>query len=129
MATLYAVSQSMNGRVVNTCNLSEDWVGYNTLFGDSVGDLSPLSNLTKTEVKAIGCELGLPKELIEKTPSDGLCGQTDEERFGFSYAELDKYIRDGVIENVEHQELIETLHNQNSFKLQPMPKFTYKVVD
>lgn len=123
MATLYAVSQSMNGRVANTCNLSEDWVGYSTRYGDSVGDFSPLSNLTKTEVKAIGYELGLPVELIEKVPSDGLCGKTDEDNLGFTYDELDKYIREGTIENIEHQEKIEYLHNKNLFKLEPMPSF------
>ena len=123
MATLYAVSQSVNGRVANTCNLSEDWVGYSTRWGDSVGDFSPLSDLTKTEVKAIGYELGLPVELIEKVPSDGLCGKTDEDNLGFTYAELDKYIREGTIENIEHQERIEYLHNKNLFKLEPMPSF------
>lgn len=77
MSTVYAVSQSNNGRVANTCNLSEDWVGYSTRYGDAAGDFSPLSHLTVTEVKAIGYELGLPKELIEKPPIDGLCGKTD----------------------------------------------------
>lgn len=125
MATLYAISQSVNGRVANTCNLSEDYVGYSTRYGDSVGDFSPLSDLTKTEVKAIGRALGLPDELVDKTPSDGLCGQTDEEKLGFTYDELDKYIREGVIENIEHQALIEELHNKNLFKLQFMPKFEY----
>lgn len=123
MAALYAVSQSMNGRVANTCNLSEDWVGYSTRYGDSVGDFSPLSNLTKTEVKAIGYELELPTELIEKVPADGLCGKTDEDNLGFTYAELDKYIREGTIENIDHQEKIEYLHNKNLFKLEPMPSF------
>lgn len=125
MATLYAISQSVNGRVANTCNLSEDYVGYSTRYGDSVGDFSPLSDLTKTEVKEIGRALGLPDELVDKTPSDGLCGQTDEEKLGFTYDELDKYIREGVIENIEHQALIEELHNKNLFKLQFMPKFEY----
>jgi len=127
MATLYAVSQSINGRVANTCNLSEDWVGYSTRYGDSVGDFSPLSNLTKTEVKAIGYELGLPTELIEKVPADGLCGKSDEANLGFTYDELDKYIRTGLIDNIEHQERIEYLHNKNLFKLQPMPSFPYNV--
>ena len=79
MATLYAISQSMNGRVANTCNLSENWVGYCSKFGDAAGDFSPLENLTVTEVKAIGRELGLPSELVDKTPTDGLCGKTDED--------------------------------------------------
>jgi len=101
MTTLYAVSQSVNGRVANTCNLSEDWVGYSTRYGDSVGDFSPLSRLTVQEVKEIGHLLGLPRELVEKTPIDGLCGKTDEENLGFTYAELDRYIRTGEIDNPE----------------------------
>lgn len=127
MATLYAISQSVKGRVINTSNLSESWVGYDTRWGDSVGDCSPLGNLTKTEIKAIAKELGLPNDFINKPPADGLCGQTDEERFGFTYEELDKYIREGIIENVEHQERIEKMHNKNLFKIQPMPKFEYSV--
>ena len=99
MATLYAVGQSRNGRVVNTCNLSEDWVGYSTRYGDSVGDFSPLSMLCVREVKAIGRYLGLPEDLIEKVPIDGLCGQTDEEKLGFTYEMLDHYIREGVCED------------------------------
>ena len=127
MSTLYAVSQSCNGRVCNTCNLSEDWVGYSTRYGDSVGDFSPLSNLTVTEVKKIGHLLGLPKELVEKTPSDGLCGKSDEDNLGFTYAELDTYIRTGEIENKEHKELIDTKHERNLFKLQLMPSFTFEL--
>lgn len=128
MATLYAVSQSVNGRVANTCNLSEEWVGYSTRYGDQVGDFSPLANLTVAEVKQIGYALGLPKEFIEKVPADGLCDKTDEDNLGFTYEELDRYIRKGVIENIEHQERIEELHNKNLFKLKPMPSFRYKGV-
>ena len=95
MSTLYAVSQSHNGRVANTCNLSEDWVGYSTRYGDSVGDFSPCSFLTVDEMKQIGRLLGLPAELVDKVPSDGLCGKTDEDNLGFTYAVLDKYIREG----------------------------------
>lgn len=123
MATLYAVSQSHNGRVVNTCNLSEDWVGYSTRYGDSVGDFSPCSQLTVDEVKQIGRLLGLPAELVDKVPSDGLCGQTDEEKLGFTYAELDRYIRTGEIENPVSKERIDRLHKINLFKLQLMPAF------
>ena len=123
MSTLYAVSQSCNGRVVNTCNLSEDWVGYSTRYGDAAGDFSPMSNLTVTEVKAIGNCLGLPEELVEKTPIDGLCGKTDEENLGFSYAVLDKYIRTGVCEDEETKQLIDKKHKANLFKLQLMPVF------
>jgi len=123
MSTVYAVSQSVNGRVCNTCNLSEDWVGYSTRYGDSVGDFSPLSHLTVTEVKEIGRLLGLPDVLVDKTPIDGLCGKTDEENLGFTYAELDVYIRTGYIEDKEKKRLIDTKHRNNLFKLQLMPCF------
>ena len=123
MSTLYAISQSMNGRVANTCNLSEDWIGYSTRYGDSVGDFSPLSNLTKTEVKEIGKELGLPENLVEKVPTDGLCGKTDEDNFGFTYEILDKYIRTGEIDNADIKGKIDTMHKKNLFKLQLMPSF------
>ena len=123
MATVYAVSQSNNGRVANTCNLSEDWVGYATRYGDGAGDFSPLSHLTVTEIKEIGSVLGLPKELVNKTPIDGLCGKTDEENLGFTYAELDIYIRTGKIDNAETRALIDKKHAANLFKLQLMPSF------
>ena len=123
MATLYAVSQSNNGRVANTCNLSEDWVGYSTRYGDSVGDFSPCSNLTVREMKEIGRLCGLPDVLIDKVPSDGLCGKTDEDNLGFTYAELDRYIREGVIDNPESKAKIDRLHKINLFKLQLMPSF------
>ena len=123
MTTLYAVSQSLNGRVCNTCNLSEDWVGYSTRYGDSVGDFSPMSHLTVTEVKEIGYLLGLPRELVDKTPIDGLCGKTDEENLGFTYAELDIYIRTGKIEDLAKKEIIDKKHSANLFKLELMPSF------
>ena len=123
MTTLYAVSQSCNGRVVNTCNLSEDWVGYSTRYGDAAGDFSPLCNLTVQEVKEIGRLVGLPDVLVDKVPIDGLCGKTDEDNLGFTYAELDKYIRTGEIEDMAKKERIDTLHKRNLFKLQLMPSF------
>ncbi len=123
MATLYAVSQSKNGRVVNTCNLSEDWVGYATRYGDAAGDFSPLSHLTVQEVKAVGRYLGLPEILVEKPPIDGLSGKTDEDNLGFTYAELDRYIRTGEIDDPEKKQKIDKLHKQNLFKLQLMPSF------
>ena len=127
MSTLYAVSQSHNGRVANTCNLSEDWVGYSTRYGDSVGDFSPCSHLTVQEVKQIGRLLGLPAVLIDKVPSDGLCGKTAEDNLGFTYAELDRYIREGVIDNEEHKALIDRKHAVNLFKLELMPAFEPKL--
>lgn len=123
MAAVYAVSQSHNGRVANTCNLSEDWVGYATRYGDGAGDFSPLSHLTVQEVKAIGHYLKLPENLVEKTPIDGLCGKTDEDNLGFTYAVLDKYIRTGEIESEETKKKIDKMHAANLFKLQPMPFF------
>lgn len=127
MTTLYAVGQSHNGRVANTCNLSEDWVGYSTRYGDSVGDFSPCSHLTVDEVKQIGRLLGLPAELVDKVPIDGLCGKTDEDNLGFSYAELDRYIRTGEIDDLAHKQRIDTLHRNNLFKLQLMPSFVPKL--
>ena len=123
MTALYAVSQSNNGRVVNTCNLSEDWVGYSTRYGDAAGDFSPLGGLTVAEVVAIGKVLGLPIDLVEKTPSDGLCGKTDEDNLGFTYAVLDKYIRTGVCEDPVTKALIDRKHVLNLFKLKPIPHF------
>ena len=123
MTVLYAVSQSVNGRVANTCTLSEDWVGYSTRYGDSVGDFSPLSRFTVAEVKAIGRELGLPEDLVEKVPIDGLCGKTDEDNLGFTYAVLDRYIREGVCEDEAVKARIDRLHRNNLFKLELMPCF------
>ena len=123
MSILYFVSQSLNGRVVNTCNLSEDWVGYSTRYGDAAGDFSPMANLTVTEVKEIGRVLGLPDDLVDKVPIDGLCGKTDEENLGFTYAELDVYIRTGKIDDQRKKELIDMKHKLNLFKLQLMPTF------
>ena len=125
MSTVYAVSQSVNGRVANTCNLSEDWVGYSTRYGDSVGDFSPLSRLTVAEVKEIGRVLNLPSMFVDKVPIDGLCGKTDEDNLGFSYATLDKYIRTGVCDDAEIKEKIDRMHKNNLFKLELMPVFEY----
>lgn len=124
MTVLYAVSQSHNGRVVNTCNLSEDYVGYSTRYGDAAGDFSPCSGLTVTEVKAVGRALGLPDVLVDKVPIDGLCGKTDEENLGFTYDVLDKYIRTGEISDESVKKIIDERHQKNLFKLEMMPHFT-----
>lgn len=123
MATLYAVSQSINGRVVCTDNLSESYVGYSTRWGDNVGDFSPLANLTSDEVVAIGDACGLPYDLTHKVPADGLCGKTDEDNLGFTYAELNKYILTGECENEDVKAKIDFLHHKNLFKLRPIPSF------
>lgn len=125
MTALYAISQSMNGRVANTCNLSEDWVGYSTRYGDAAGDFSPLGGLTVQEVKAVGKEIGLPIDLVEKTPSDGLCGKSDEDNLGFTYAVLDHYIRTGECDDPVIKAKIDDKHVKNLFKLQPIPHFEY----
>lgn len=123
MTTLYAVSQSLNGRVACTDNASESYIGYSTRWGDNVGDFSPLLNFTSDEVVAIGDALGLPYELTHKTPSDGLCGKTDEDNFGFTYEALNKYILTGECEDEEIKTKIDNLHNKNLFKTQPIPSF------
>ena len=125
MSTLYAISQSNNGRVINTCNLSEDWVGYSTRYGDSAGDLAPLAKLTVDEVRKIGLELGLPYDLVYKIPSDGLCGKTDEDNLGFTYEVLDKYLRTGICEDLKIKELIDKKHKINEFKLKLMDSYEY----
>lgn len=129
MSTLYAVGQSNNGRVVNTCNLSEDWVGYSTRYGDSVGDFSPMSCFTTAEIRAMGRHLGLPALLIDKIPSDGLSGMSDEDKLGFTYEVLDKYIRTGEIEDPATKERIDSLHKKNLFKLRFMDCFKYEGVE
>jgi len=123
MAVLYAVSGIIGGRVANTGNFSEDWVGYSTKFGDSAGDFSPLTDLTVTEVKTVGKALGLAPKFIDKTPIDGLSGKTDEDNLGFTYEVLDRYIREGVCEDEKVKERIDRLHRMNQHKRDPMPGF------
>ncbi len=123
MVTLYNVAAMIgNARVANTCNYSEDYVGYSTKYGDAAGDFAPLQNLLFHEVKEVGYELGLPQDLIEKAPEDGLSGKTDEDNFGFTYAMLDHYLETGegpkdIIEKIER------MHKASLHKLLPIPKF------
>ena len=123
MTTLYAVAASLNGRVANTCNLSEDWVGYSTKYGDAAGDFSPLCSLTVTDVKAVGRALPLPAKFIDKVPEDGLSGKSDEDNLGFTYDVLDRYIRQGICEDTATKEKIDRLHEINLHKIMPMPGF------
>ena len=117
MMMLYAVAQSSNGFVANTCNLSEDYIGYATLFGDAAGSFSPLGKLVVREVLAIGHELGLPSKWVDKTPDDGLPHSCpDEAKFGFTYATLDRYIREGICEDAEVKAKIDRMHSRNLFK-------------
>ena len=123
MTVLYGISAIIGGRVANTCNLSEDYVGYATKYGDAAGDFSPLSNLTVQEVKAVAYSLGIPKEFIEKTPEDGLCGVSDEENLGFTYDVLDRYIRTGICEDLDVKEKIDKMHLAGLHKITPMPSY------
>ena len=125
MTTLYAIAQSLpeGGRVTNTCNRSEDWVGYSTKYGDAAGDFSPCSDYLVCEMLQIGDALGLPKELIHKTPSDGLSGMSDENKLGFTYATLDHYVLTGEIEDQATKEKIDRLHRLNLHKLQTIPMY------
>ena len=126
MTALYAVAQTLGKAfVINTCNLSEDFVGYSTWHGDSAGDFSPLANFTSDEVMAIGDACGLPHHLVYKTPSDGLCGKSDEENLGFTYKVLNQFIRLGIIESKETLMKINSRHVANLFKLEPLDYFRF----
>ena len=124
MTTLYAFSQSLNGRVVNTSNLSEDYVGWMTMFGDAAGDFSPLSFLTVTEVKKLGYEIGVPAKWVDKIPEDGLVGSSDEEALGVTYKQIDEYVCTGHVEGNEKAEnRIKELTSKSAFKLRPMAAY------
>lgn len=127
MIYLYSIAALIgDARVVNTCNRSEDYVGYATKFGDGAGDFSPLSNLCVREVLEIGEDLGLPSDLVHKVPEDGLSGLTDEENLGFTYETLDSYLLDSVLPPEDILKNIEKRHAQNLHKLVPMPSFQKK---
>ena len=134
MMTLYAVAQGQTDGpafVVNTCNKSEDYVGYSTKYGDAAGDIAVLQDFLVSEVLEIGDYLELPHDLVHKTPSDGLCGKTDEDNLGFTYAQLDEYIKykTGDCDTVECPiptelaEKIDKKHKTNLHKLRTMPSF------
>lgn len=126
MSALYAVSQCVNGRVANTCNLSETMIGWETKWGDAVGDFAPLANYTATEVVAIGKTIEeLPVELVEKAPSDGLCGKTDEDSFGFTYKQLDTYLRTGASGDEEADVKIAARIKNSEFKRRPTESCPY----
>ena len=123
MTLLYALAQSLDAVVINTSNLSEDWVGYATIYGDTAGAFSPLGQLTTEEVIALGRTLGLSEKFLVKAPSDGLTGKTDEEVLGFSYPLLNRYLREGICEDPAIKERIDKLHRQSRFKFLPIPMF------
>lgn len=124
MTTLYGVAAAVGGLVCCTGNRSEDFIGYSTKYGDAAGDFALLNRLTKTEVVALGDYMKLPYDLIHKTPSDGMCGKTDEDNLGFDYFTLDNFILNGVVpESEEVWEKIKRMHdNPNTlYKLVEMP--------
>lgn len=125
MAALYLAAQSWNGRVSNNCNLSENYIGYSTIYGDTAGDFAPIANFTVHEVIEIGRVIGIPKWFLIKPPSDGLCGQTDEQKLKFTYEVLDRYLRTGEIDDEQVKERIEAMHNRNRFKHEPMATFEW----
>lgn len=93
MIYLYDQAMAYNGLVLNTCNLSEDMVGYATKYGDGAGDLAPIAHLTKREIYKLAEYLQIPEELINRVPSAELWeGQTDEDELEFTYDELDTVI-------------------------------------
>lgn len=125
MAALYLVSQCVNGRVSCNCNASEKLVGYSTLYGDSAGDFAPLACFTASEVVQIGLCLGLPERLVKKTPADGLCGKTDEDNLGFTYEQLDAFIRGTAVLPMHVIELIMKRVQANAFKQRPIAACDY----
>lgn len=128
MAILYAIAQSLpeGGRVINTCNYSEDYVGYSTKYGDSAGDISILGNCFVSEVIGIGDALGLPHNLVHKAPSDGLCGKTDEDRFGFTYDDIETYVLTGTTGNAEIDAKILKMHKASRHKYTEMYNCTQR---
>lgn len=126
MTTLYAVAQTVGGFVLNTDNLSERVLGYFTAYGDGAGDYAPLRGLTATEVVRLGEWLGVPDKLIHKKPGDGLQELGDEDRFGFTYADLDRLIRTGEDPNGLCEKVV-ARYKANRFKTDivniPGPKF------
>lgn len=116
MATLYMVAASVGGRVANTCNYSEDYVGYSTKYGDLAGDFSIFKNYTMHEVIAIGDSLNLPHDLVHKAPADGMCGKTDEDNLGFTYEALDNYLCEKIYPDYETLKRIEEMHRRNLHK-------------
>jgi NAD+ synthase len=118
MTTLYGIAAIYSGFVCNTCNRSEDYVGYSTKYGDAAGDFTLLNGLTKTEVVELGDYMKLPSELVHKAPSDGMCGKTDEDNMGFTYDTLDEYLLTGLRpKSLEVWNKICTMHNNPNTKL------------
>ncbi len=122
MTVLRYLGQSIGALVCGTGNLSESVVGYCTKDGDTSCDFNPLGALTSIEVVEVGKTMEeLPRELVEKTPSDGLSGMSDEEKLGIKYTDIHKYIRLGTSGNEEIDKKITEKYNA-SFHKRQMPR-------
>ena len=132
MAALYMVAQSLSegGFVINTCNRSEDYVGYATKFGDCAGDVSVLGNLLVSEILEIGDAMDeIPKHLVHKAPSDGLWGDTDEDRLGFTYDQLEKFILKGTSGDRKVDAKIVRMNRNSRHKYEEMPVLSKRKED
>ena len=117
MIMLYQVAAVVGGRVCNTGNASELYIGYTTKYGDLAGDFAPLRHYFVRDIVAIGLTMPeIPKYLVTKTPGDGMCGCTDEAALGFSYETLDAFLIDKVTPDYSIQREIERRHNMNNHK-------------
>lgn len=123
MTVLYAIGQELNYRVAGTGNASEAFVGYTTKHGDNAYDFNPIGNLTTEEVIAIGDYLGLPKYLVHKTPSDGLCGKSDEDNLGYTYEQVNRFMEKGTCGDPKIDAKIWKAHEYNLHKSFAAPKF------
>ena len=135
MVTLYHIATTVKGIVVGTGNKVEDFgVGFYTKYGDGGVDISPIADLYKTEVRALGRYLGVPQEIIDATPTDGLWDddRNDEEQIGATYEELEWAMEFGIkklsLTEKEYQvvETYDQLHTKNKHKMVPIPIFDLK---
>ena len=125
MSILYYFAAALGYLVVGTGNKSEIEIGYFTKYGDGGVDLEPIGHLLKEEVKELAIYLNIPGVIVNKQPTAGLWeGQTDEQELGFTYDELDKYLRLGEGDR-EIKNKIENLRGKSQHKRQmpPIPEF------
>lgn len=128
MTTLYGIAQSLNYLVIGTGNLSEAMVGYTTKWGDNASDFNPIANFTVSEVITIGKYLGVPDKIINKAPNDGLGNQTDEEKMGITYKQIEEYIETGKTD-ISVMEKIEKKNKSSKHKRETIPTYTFKRIN
>ena len=124
MTTLYSIAQNYNYLVMGTGNLCEIMVGYTTKWGDSASDINPIANFTVEEVIRMGKILRVPESIIQKKPSDGLSGKSDEEKMGVTYKEIAEYIETGKTE-CEKMKKIDKMYMQSKHKREKIPTYNY----